>query len=552
MATKAQQWNHLSHELLTQRRRLFLPQTQTAPAGANANAVPAATLAGDDDNGVVLPPPKPSPEILVAITEKMLSVNPDPSHLWNIRREMLLYVQNATSQQQYVKKSSLALDIQAELALTAHCLQRNPKSYSAWYHRKWSLVYSLTHPTDDGGGSSSSTINSSTLKSTQQIEDKPHTEGHLMDIKTILISELELCAQFLQLDERNFHCWNYRRFVVALLGSCGGSGASSSSSTSSSARQDLAEGMVDKSDWELFTGSWSSWLPNQSTAVSMGAQSSLRGQKAMGNIPSHPEGHSIDKPGGKEAAHPITKSVIALSQEELDTIIINEWNFTTSKIHDNFSNGSAFHYRSKLLPLILESRLVASLDEEGNRNTSRYNAILELARGEWESILLNAIFTEPDDQTPWWYHRFIVSWIKPLSNSKNNEINNNSDGNDDDDIVEDEMLQECKTLLYEMADSLRELLEVEKENDVLLPPEGNDENINNKDESKGAKCKWAYIGLHLVLSTILELFASRVDDESVVDLRMEGKDCLMELMRIDPNRKERYQNLVADIERDKN
>jgi hypothetical protein len=272
----------------------------------------------------------------------------------------------------------------------------------------------------------------------------------------------------------------------------------------------------------------------------MGAQSSSRGQKAIGNIPSHPDGHSIDETCGEEA-HTVAKSIVALSQEELDTIIINEWDFTTSKIHDNFSNGSAFHYRSKLLPLILESRLTASANDEGNSNR-RYATILGLAREEWESILLNAIFTEPDDQTPWWYHRFIVSWMKPSSNSNNDNINK-----DDDDNV-----QECEKLLYEMADSLRELLEVEKENDVLLPPEGNDENINNEDESKGAKCKWAYIGLHLVLSTILELFTSRVEDESVVDLRMEGKDCLMELMRIDPNRKERYQNLVADIERDKN
>lgn len=524
LATKAQQWNHLSHELLTQRRRLFMPQMQTPPAAADA--APAATLAGEDDYGVVLPPSKPSPDILLAITEKMLSVNPDPSHLWNIRREMLLY-----TSQLHVPKSSLV--IQAELALTAHCLQRNPKSYSAWYHRKWSLVYSITHPTATkatiGGNDRDGSISiSNTPSATQQTEDKLRTEGHIMDMKTILISELELCAQFLQLDERNFHCWNYRRFVVALLGSCGGSGASSSSSTSSSMRQYATSCMVDKSDWSLFTGSWSSWL-NQSATVSMGAQSSSRGQKAMGNIPSHPDGFSIDETSSEEA-HTVTQSISALSREELDTIIINEWNFTTSKIHDNFSNGSAFHYRSKLLPLILESRIMSSLDHEGKGNR-RYAAILALAREEWESILLNAIFTEPDDQTPWWYHRFIVSWMKPSSNSNNDNDN----------------VQECEVLLYEMADSLRELLEVEKENDVLLPLEGDDVRDSNKDESKGAKCKWAYIGLHLVLSTILKLFISRMDEDSVVSLRMEAEGCLTELITIDPNRKERYQNLVADI-----
>jgi hypothetical protein len=38
-----------------------------------------------------------------------------------------------------------------------------------------------------------------------------------------------------------------------------------------------------------------------------------------------------------------------------------------------------------------------------------------------------------------------------------------------------------------------------------------------------------------------------MDEESETTLRMEGADCLTELMTIDPNRKERYQNLVADI-----
>ena len=542
LATKAQHWNHLSHELLTQRRRLFSPQARPDP---------------EDDGGVaLLPPPKPSPEILLSITEKMLSVNPDPSHLWNIRREMLLYsIQPgaAAAMDDATKKSHL--DINAELSLTALCLQRNPKSYSAWYHRKWSLVHSITHPIlitatitadDNGDVSSSNNNNNNNDNNNSSATGQLHSiEGHFVNMKAILKSELELCAQFLQLDERNFHCWNYRRFVVALLGSCGGRGGSTTTSTSYSHSSD----MVDESDGDLFNGSWSPWL-NQSTTVSMGAQSSSSGRKATGNVPHLSGGHQRGDGGDDEEFNNIAKSIFALSPEELTSILISEWNFTTSKIHDNFSNGSAFHYRSKLLPLILESRLMASsttsLDDEGYRN-KRYDAILTLAREEWESILLNAIFTEPDDQTPWWYHRFIVSWIKPTTtlgsnnNSSNSIINNNKDDDNG------EMLQECETLLHEMADSLRDLVEVEKENDVL-PQDGDDTTNNNRDESKGVKCKWAYLGLHLVLSTILELFeSSSMDEESVTELKMEAKMCVQELIRIDPNRKERYQNLVAEL-----
>lgn len=342
--------------------------------------------------------------------------------------------------------------------------------------RKWSLVHFLTHPTPDVGCSTSF----------------PETE----DARKILRSELELCSQFLQLDERNFHCWNYRRFVVALLGSCGGRSLSGSV-------QDAAEDLAANSDVDLFSGSWSSWL-NRQSQVSMGAQL----------LPSLIK-FSSNKGKNCEGVQYIAKTISMLTQEELEEIISNEWNFTNSKIQDNFSNGSAFHYRSKLLPLMLEFRLPSS-----RCPAARYKESLALAREEWENILLNAIFTEPDDQTPWWYHRFIVSWVKPCAD------------------VGDEMLLEYETLLFEMADSLRDLLEVEKENGALG-------NAVDRDESKGAKCKWAYLGLHLVLSTLLE--SKILAEGEAADLREEAGECLTELIQIDPNRRERYQNFAAEI-----
>ena len=60
-----------------------------------------------------------------------------------------------------------------ELQLTEKALRRNPKSYGAWNQRRWSV---------------------------RQLGEKADV-GH----------ELALCAQLLAADERNFHCWNYRR-----------------------------------------------------------------------------------------------------------------------------------------------------------------------------------------------------------------------------------------------------------------------------------------------------------------------------------------------------
>lgn len=102
--------------------------------------------------------------------------------------------------------------------------------------------------------------------------------------------ELSLCKSFLKEDQRNFHCWNYRRLVI---------------------------------------------------------------QRAC-----------------------------AGSEDELA--------FTSEKIQENFSNYSAFHQRSvflKELSLLPSDVLEAEL-----------------------SIVENAVFTEPDDQSAWWYHQFLMGW----------------------------------------------------------------------------------------------------------------------------------------------
>jgi hypothetical protein len=67
-----------------------------------------------------------------------------------------------------------------ELRVTERALRRNPKSYGAWHHRKWALR-----------------------------EQGP--------ARADLPRELALCAQLLAADERNFHCWNFRRHATHRL-----------------------------------------------------------------------------------------------------------------------------------------------------------------------------------------------------------------------------------------------------------------------------------------------------------------------------------------------
>jgi geranylgeranyl transferase type-2 subunit alpha len=72
--------------------------------------------------------------------------------------------------------------------------------------------------------------------------------------------------------------------------------------------------------------------------------------------------------------------------------LVTELDFTKKKIEENFSNYSAFHQRSALLKLAGRS------------------VVQELANEL--STVENAVFTEPDDQSAWWYHQFLLNWAK--------------------------------------------------------------------------------------------------------------------------------------------
>lgn len=67
---------------------------------------------------------------------------------------------------------------EGELALTQKALMRNPKSYSAWHHRRWVVRRRLTS----------------------------------------LEAEVKLVEALLDADDRNFHGWLYRMFLADVRG----------------------------------------------------------------------------------------------------------------------------------------------------------------------------------------------------------------------------------------------------------------------------------------------------------------------------------------------
>ena len=204
---------------------------------------------------------------------------------------------------------------------------------------------------------------------------------------------------------------------------------------------------------------------------------------------------AIDIDDGKSKRH--------LAPEKVEEVIRSEFEYTSQRIEKNFSNCSAFHYRSKLIDLVLE----ADLREAGisrNEEGEAYQIKLDMARGELEMVQ-SAVFTEPDDQTAWWYHRFVLAWARPKSLEH---------WTDQDSAAE-------------AVESFAEVLEEEKES------------IRELVDAEGGKCKWGLLALHMVLTELVDL-EDDADRESFVE---EANDCIDQLTILDPDRATRYNSM---------
>ncbi|OAQ22081.1 protein prenylyltransferase [Linnemannia elongata AG-77] len=194
------------------------------------------------------------------VTTALLRKSPDYYTIWNVRRTILKegFLDNAddeTANKIYT----------GELEFVQENLKLNPKSYWMWNHRRWCLE-SMSQPRWD--------------------------------------KELAMVGKFLEMDARNFHGWDYRRYIIRQL--------------------------------------------------------DLKDKEEKGKV--------LDR-----------------AQSEFD--------FTTSKIHKNFSNYSAWHNRSTLLGKLAE-----------DMSTEEREAIVD---NEFD-LVKNAIYTDPEDQSAWLYELWLI------------------------------------------------------------------------------------------------------------------------------------------------
>ncbi|CAI5459438.1 unnamed protein product [Closterium sp. Yama58-4] len=85
-----------------------------------------------------------------------------------------------------------------ELKLIEAALQANPKCYGAWHHRKWLFALSSSEPLPSLGASLGPSL--------QQVRINLRTEARIA-------REQKLLGMMLSADDRNFHAWDYWRFI---------------------------------------------------------------------------------------------------------------------------------------------------------------------------------------------------------------------------------------------------------------------------------------------------------------------------------------------------
>lgn len=129
------------------------------------------------------------------ITSKLLTQNPEYYTVWNYRRIIALHLIGGSDEDSGLSKSSdiksqsnegIAQLISNDLDFLLPLLRKFPKCYWIWNYRLWLLEEASSLLPEENS-------------------------------RNLWLEELSLVGKMLNLDNRNFHGWGYRRVVVAAL-----------------------------------------------------------------------------------------------------------------------------------------------------------------------------------------------------------------------------------------------------------------------------------------------------------------------------------------------
>ena len=286
----------------------------------------------------------------MAVTARLLEINPEVLTAWNFRREAIVFAGCAPERRRtnnLERTRSFAPTLADELALTERCLRKHPKSYPAWHHRKWCVARRVYVPRGD--------VSKRTETDAENAETESHTQratgfadARGFPVASLLATELAMAQALLDLDDRNFHGWGYRRFVTFALAN-----------------------------------------------ANDGARESTR------ETPETPERRRKPEASSPTRDHDRDRATSEAS-EASEASARAELRYSEAKIERNFSNYSAWHHRAANLPR-------AFAGPTNGLGASRDGGVPADVLANEYAFVRQAFFTEPEDQAGWMYHRWLTA-----------------------------------------------------------------------------------------------------------------------------------------------
>lgn len=394
---------------------------------------------------------------------------------------------------------------------TTKLLTLNPELYTVWNYRRQILLHLFASSEGEHGVEAEAGAKPDVFASLRDVRpaaDKAETdvadegaderEARWSRNRALLEDDLMLTEHALRAHPKVYWIWNHRRWCLTQNPPPPPSTAAAASSTSTSEQWvwerelKLVEKMLDLDPRNFHGWNWRraivehlalSLLSSHSSTAPLAAT-----QPSFPALLSHPSLLAADVETQRGA-------LLTLAERELA--------YALRKIESNFSNFSAWHQRTKLLPHVWAAQRLTAAEVD-----ARIDAELELVK--------QAMYTDPSDQSVWFYHRWLVEQLFPAPTTTTTEAETIPQQQEQE-AQEGRRARQLRVLHDEIA-VIDELFELEPDS------------------------KWCAISLAHYHMLLAGLHAGEAAEAEAC--RAKADSLLHRLVELDPDRQARYRDLL--------